>query len=134
MSDLVERSRAHRSAVNELAAARDERIMRFAHLDPELQEILLTAGEMGLVTLDLGLDEDQAIATLQSNQHFQVLRSVVLRQRDDWIRNFARGMAMSPNLVDQREVDEKRGYFKGAVYYVQHLPRISQRRVAQKEE
>ena len=36
--------------------------------------------------------------------------------------------------VDQREVDEKRGYFKGALYYVQHLPRIAERRLEKKEE
>lgn len=107
---------------------------RFAALDPELQEILLDAAEMGLVRMDLGLDENMAIATLRRNESFQVLRAVVLRQRDAFFHNFARGMAQSPNLVDQREVDEKRGYFKGAMYYVNHLPRISERRLENGKE
>lgn len=106
---------------------------RFAALDPELQDILLDAAEMGLVGLDLGIEDDQALAALRRNENFSVLRNVVLRQRDSWFQNFARGMAQSPNLVDQREVDEKRGYFRGAMYYVNHLPRISEKRLKERE-
>jgi hypothetical protein len=110
------------------------RTERFAALNEELQDLLLDIADMGLVHEELGIDEDMALATLRRNENFQVLRNVVLRQRDTWIHNFARGMAQSPLLIDQREVDEKRGYFKGAVYYVQHLPRIAQRRLENKEE
>lgn len=109
------------------------RTERFAKLDAETQDVLLDAAEMGLIAEPLGIEEGHAIARLRSNENFQVLRSVVLRQRETWIQNFARGMAQSPNLVDQREVDEKRGYFRGAVYYVHHLPRISQRKVEKEE-
>lgn len=111
-----------------------DRASRFAALDPELQDMLLDAGEMGLATMDLGIEADQALAYLRNNQNFQILKNVVLSQRDSWMLNFARGMAMSPNSIDQREVDEKRGYFRGAVYYVHHLPRISATRLAKKEE
>jgi hypothetical protein len=110
------------------------RTERFAALNEEVQDMLLDIADMGLAYEELGLDEDMAIASLRRNEQFQVLRSVVLRQRDSWMHNFARGMAQSPLLVDQREVDEKRGYFKGALYYVQSLPRIAERRLQSKEE
>lgn len=109
------------------------RFERLVSLDPEIIDILLDAAEMGLVSHDLGLDEDRAIARLRTNESFMVLEAVVLRQRETWMDNFARGMALSPNLIDQREVDEKRGYFKGAVYYTHHLPRIAERRLVKKE-
>jgi hypothetical protein len=115
-----------------LSAWEATRIERFAALDADTQDMLLDVADMGLY-VDLGYDEDLAVATLRENEYFGVLKGVVLRQRDAWMLNFARGMAMSPNLVDQREVDEKRGYFKGALYYVHHLPRISQRRLRAKE-
>ena len=111
-----------------------DRASRFAALDPELQDILLDAAEMGIAAVPLGRDEDLAIAALRNNENFGVLRGVVLRQRDSWFQNFARGMAQSPLLIDQREVDEKRGYFRGAMYYVNHLPRISQHRLQTSKE
>jgi hypothetical protein len=107
---------------------------RFAALDLELQDILLDAAEMGLVRTNPGIEQDQALALLRNNENFHVLANVVLSQRDAWFQNFARGMAQSPNLVDQREVDEKRGYFRGAVYYTQHLPRIAARRLEKEKE
>ena len=73
-----------------------------------------TSARWGSCTRSSGIDEDQALASLRHNENFQMLASVVLRQRDSWFHNFARGMAQSPNLVDQREVDEKRGYFRGS--------------------
>ena len=109
------------------------RTERFAALNQELQDLLLDLADMGLVHEELGLDEDHALASLRRNENFQLLRGVVLRQRDSWFQNFARGMAMSPNLVDQREVDEKRGFFKGALYYVQFLPRISEQKLKKEE-
>lgn len=110
------------------------RIERFAALDEELQDMLLDAAEMGLVQTPIGHNADTAIAALGRSQHFQVLGGLVTQQRENWFKNFARGMAQSPNLIDQREVDEKRGYFRGAMYYTHHLPRISQRRLEQAKE
>jgi hypothetical protein len=110
------------------------RTERFSALNEEMQDLLLDISDMGLAYEELGIEEDRALAALRRNENFQVLRGIVLRQRDSWIHNFARGMALSPLSVDQREVDEKRGYFKGAVYYVQNLPRIAERRLEKKEE
>lgn len=69
------------------------------------------------------LDPKQAerISTLAHNPAWQELRGLVLTARENYFTNMARGLAASKNPVDQREVDEKRGFWAGAVWAVELL-------------
>ena len=115
---------------------RSSRTERFAALDEELQDMLLDIARDGAhARWSSGIDEDQALATLRRNENFQVLRSVVLRQRDSWMHNFARGMAhvTEPCRPDERST-RNAATSREPLYYVQHLPRIAERRLEKKEE
>lgn len=54
---------------------------------------------------------------------FKALATIVLDAREQYFTNFARGLASSGNLVDQREVDYRRGFWQGAVWAVRTLPK-----------
>jgi hypothetical protein len=43
--------------------------------------------------------------------------------RDKYMTNLARGLASNPKPLDQRELDYKRGFWQGALYATQRLPK-----------
>lgn len=77
-----------------------------------------------------GLDEDLAIASLAGDERFAMLERRILRNKANWAQRFGEGALSSNNIVDQREVDYKRGYFGGALFYVRVLPKRLAKRAA----
>lgn len=61
---------------------------------------------------------------LVRNRGFKALAELVLAARERYFENFARGLASSDKLVDQREVDYKRGFWQGALWAVRTLPKL----------
>ena len=64
-----------------------------------------------------------AVARLAAHPDWEILTEEVKRRRDVYFKNFAQGLAKSRNLVDQREVDEKRGFWIGAIWALDVFPK-----------
>ena len=73
--------------------------------------------ELDLETLDL-------ISTLTRMPGFKRLAEVIDAERKKYFANRAGFFARSNTPVDQREIDYKRGFFQGAMWAVQALPKI----------
>lgn len=101
---------------------RERLLYRLNDLSDDELAMLLDLAEPELPP-DRGIDEDLAIASLANDERFHALIRRIHRNRDNWALKFAHGALASNNLVDQREVDYKRGYFGGALFYVERLPR-----------
>ena len=56
---------------------------------------------------------------------FQALVAEMENAEEAWYRNFAAGLAVQTKPVDQREVDEKRGFWKGVRWALKVFPRLS---------
>lgn len=115
---------------------RDEHRARLEALSDEQIELALELLENDLLDDDLSVyvDEDEeafdaAIVRLASTQQFQMLREAVKKKRNGWYDGFARGLMTSQYRVDQQEVDEKRGFWNGALWFAYVLPRQSRRRI-----
>lgn len=54
----------------------------------------------------------ELIARLADHPGFKALCDELEELEEKWYSNFARGLARNPGPVDQREVDEKRGYWE----------------------
>lgn len=106
---------------------RSENLKRIGKLSDEELETLAEAVEMGLVDQYVPAD-DQLVAI--ANGNLQAIAEYVRESRDKWMLNFARGLSASRNLVDQREVDERRGYWWGAYYMTHILPKYARKKVA----
>lgn len=67
----------------------------------------------------------EAMAVLQENPLFQQLIGGVQTERERYIANLSRTLAMGVMAppVDQREIDYKRGFWNGAVYAVTQFPK-----------
>jgi hypothetical protein len=55
---------------------------------------------------------------------FKRLGEVVKAEQTKYFANLARGLASSQGPVDQREIDYKRGFWQGALWAIQALPKI----------
>lgn len=67
------------------------------------------------------------IARLADNAGFLALKEEVLRARDEYFVNLAKGLASTRTAVDQREIDEKRGFWAGAVWALDRFPTMTKR-------
>lgn len=65
----------------------------------------------------------ELINRLVDHPGFAALCAELKDLEEKWYANFARGLALSKNIVDQREVDEKRGYWE-AIRFIQRLPKL----------
>jgi hypothetical protein len=77
-------------------------------------------------------DEDEiavreAISQLYAHPAWAVLEQEVTAARDKFFTNFAAGLAMRREPVDQREVDEKRGFWAGAIWALTVFPKKTSR-------
>lgn len=73
---------------------------------------------------ELELETLELISTLANMPGFKRLGEVVKEKQQQYFVNLARGFASSSNPVDQREIDYKRGFWQGALWAVQALPKI----------
>jgi hypothetical protein len=66
----------------------------------------------------------EAMSRLTDNPFFQKLAEAVEAERERYISNLARTLAMGSMAppVDQREIDYKRGFWNGALYAVTLFP------------
>lgn len=71
-----------------------------------------------------------AIADLPSYEAFKVLQNELLRRRESYFASLARGLTNNRAIVDQREIDEKRGFWYGALWATIVLPRTMKRQAA----
>ena len=78
----------------------------------------------------VGPEEEEAIADLLGFESFKVLQNELLRRRNAYFLHLAQGLSNNRNLVDQREIDEKRGFWYGALWATLVLPKSIQRRAA----
>ena len=47
----------------------------------------------------------------------------IVELRERYYLNLAKGLASNPQPLDQREIDYKRGFWQGALYATQRLPK-----------
>ena len=67
----------------------------------------------------------EQISALLKHPGLQVLRAEIKVAREKYIANLARGLAMHTDPVDQREIDEKRGFWKGAIWALDTFPTLT---------
>ena len=79
-----------------------------------------------------GTDDWQEIAKAYKHPLILALDRVVNDVQETWAQRMAHGMLNSANLVDQREIDFRRGWYQGARYALRVLPFRANRRL-QKE-
>jgi hypothetical protein len=65
----------------------------------------------------------ELITTLARMPGFERLADEVEGARKEYFANLARGLAMHNTPVDQREIDEKRGFWKGALWALRTFPK-----------
>jgi hypothetical protein len=72
--------------------------------------------EFELETLDL-------VHRVVNTPGFARLGERVEKLREQYFANLAKGLATNPKPLDQREIDYKRGFWQGALYATQRLPK-----------
>jgi hypothetical protein len=72
--------------------------------------------EYELETLDL-------VHRVVNTPGFERLAERVEKLREEYFQNLARGLARQVQPLDQREIDYKRGFWQGALYATQRLPK-----------
>ena len=70
----------------------------------------------------------EALATLAGHPGMEVLARLLRAERDRYFANFAAGLATSRRPVDQREVDEKRGFWDGVLYVAERYPALAEKK------
>ena len=61
---------------------------------------------------------------LTTHPAYEVLIREIEAAREKYFVNLARGLAMRNGPVDQREIDEKRGFWKGAIWALKTFPAL----------
>lgn len=69
----------------------------------------------------------ETISFLVSHPGYAVLVAEIEAARERYFTNFAKGLTTSPNPVDQREVDYKRGYWAGAIWALKTFPKMTEK-------
>lgn len=69
----------------------------------------------------------EAISFLVSHPGYAVLIAEIEAAKERYIANLARGFAVSSAPVDQRELDEKRGFWKGAIWALKVFPKMTEK-------
>jgi len=67
------------------------------------------------------------IQALQRHPGYTVLLDRILIDRERYFANLARGLMRQKGEVDQREIDEKRGFWAGAVWALKTFPNLTVR-------
>lgn len=76
------------------------------------------------VTRDIEVLE--TIIRLSKREDFAALRAEAERLRESWSDAFLRGTLKSRLPLDQREIDEKRGFWDGIDYILNRMPAQAQ--------
>lgn len=67
----------------------------------------------------------ELIAGLLKHPGYQALVAELEAKREQYFANLAKGIATQQTPVDQREIDEKRGFWKGAIYALKVFPKLT---------
>lgn len=67
----------------------------------------------------------EQISVLTKHPAYEILIEELEAARERYYSNFAAGLASSPQPIDQREVDYKRGYWAGAIYALKTFPKLT---------
>lgn len=65
----------------------------------------------------------ELVAGLMKHPAYKVLIEELEAMRERYFATLARGIATQTGPVDQREIDEKRGFWKGAIYALKVFPK-----------
>lgn len=84
-------------------------------------------GEPFPVAID-GTDDWQQAALAYKHPLIQALDRIVNEVNEQWAERMAHGLLNSPNTVDQREIDFRRGWYQGARYALRVIPFRANRR------
>jgi hypothetical protein len=69
----------------------------------------------------------ETIIRLSKRKDFAILADLAAEMQEEWARKFARGMLKSTKAADQREIDEKRGFWDGINFILTRYPKIAER-------
>lgn len=58
------------------------------------------------------------------SQGFKAVAEYIKELREEYFENLARGLAVQSAPLDQRELDYKRGFWQGALFATQRLPKL----------
>lgn len=72
-------------------------------------------------------EKQQQISSVLPHQGFVSLQEEVHEARQEYFLQVAKGLATSKDPVDQRLVDELRGFWKGAVWALEVFPKLTDR-------
>lgn len=67
----------------------------------------------------------ELISGLLKHPGYLALVEQMLVAREKYFANLARGLASQAAPVDQREIDEKRGFWKGAIWALKTFPKLT---------
>lgn len=67
----------------------------------------------------------ELITGLLQHPGYKALVEEILAARERYFANLAKGIATQAAPVDQREIDEKRGFWKGAVWALKTFPKLT---------
>lgn len=71
------------------------------------------------------LEEADAIVACSKNKNFLIYVGYLNSLRDEYFAVLARGLATETGAVDQREIDEKRGFWSHPKFISEKLPRLA---------
>ena len=98
--------------------------------DEETQDLVEYAlTEPAAQRIDSGSDDWELAAQLHNHQGILAIDRLVTEIGQQWADRMIKGMLNSRNLIDQREVDERRGWYTGARYALRMIPWRAHRRV-----
>lgn len=69
----------------------------------------------------------EALHTIANHPKFELAKTAILELREAYFKNLAQGLALQAGPVDQREIDYKRGFWKGVLWALNGLPRTRAR-------
>jgi len=69
------------------------------------------------------LETRELVNRLVNSPGFEALGDKIEELREQYFKNLARGLASNSALLDQREIDYKRGFWQGAMYVARRLPK-----------
>jgi len=75
-------------------------------------------------SLDLEILEE--LMELKKNPRFKLLQEQVHGAREEYFASLARALWESKGPVNQREIDQKRGFWEGAIWALRDLPAMNE--------
>lgn len=106
----------------------EQLVAAFEAADPAVQQAVEAfLNDPSPVAVD-GTDDWTQAAVAYKHPLILALDRIVTEVNEAWAARMAHGMLNSPNTVDQREIDFRRGWYQGARYALRVIPFRANRR------